>query len=519
MKSRLLLRTSWLGSLIGVAISVALAAQAQAPKPPHYRVTDPGTLGGTISYAHGIRNVGVVSGGAVAVRAQGKPTYAVLHTFSGADGENPQAALILDHERNLYGTAFSGGDLTKCGGAGCGVVFRLDRSGRETVLYSFQAGLDGAGPAADLLRDQRGNLYSTTHGGGDVNGCFEQGVPWSGCGVVFRVDPNTHTEKTLYSFTGSTDGGGPSSGLVPDDAGNLYGTTVFGGDFACSFYGLPGCGVVYKLDPAGKETVLHAFTGGADGLAPYGDLLLDQKGDLFGAADNGGDTSSQFCGGTVLSLTGLAGCGTVYQIGRDGRFTVQHTFHGTDGGPYPDGWLVSDHEGNLYGMTGNGGNLSGCSGLGCGTVFKLDQSGKETVLYSFTGAADGAVPLASVIRDSAGNLYGTTYNGGDLTDSPCASLGGCGVVFKLDRAGNETVLHTFTGGTDGANPSANLILDEDGNLYGTTSFGGDVTDSPCSALGGCGVVFKIDLNGCAEGEETGARSNTGSRDNLRDPSN
>ena len=170
-------------------------------------------------------------------------------------------------------------------------------------------------------------------------------------------------------------------------------------------------------------------------------------------------------------------------------------------------------------MTGNGGNLSGCSGLGCGTVFKLDQSGKETVLYSFSGAADGAVPLASVIRDSAGNLYGTTYNGGDLTDSPCASLGGCGVVFKLDRAGNETILHTFTGGTDGANPSANLILDEDGNLYGTTSFGGDVTDSPCSAVGGCGVVFKIDLNACAEGEETGARSDTGSRDNLRDPSN
>jgi uncharacterized repeat protein (TIGR03803 family) len=324
----------------------------------------------------------------VGVRAQEKSTYAVLHTFSGEDGENPQAALIRDHEGNLYGTTFGGGDLSKCGGVGCGVVFRLDRSSKETVLYRFEAGLDGAGPAANLLRDQRGNLYSTTHGGGDVNGCFfEQGVPWSGCGVVFKVDPNTHTETTLYSFRGSTDGGGPSSGLVQDRAGNLYGTTVFGGDLpSCSFYGLPGCGVVYKLDPDGRETVLHAFSGGADGLAAYGDLLLDQKGNLFGAADNGGDTTSPFCGGIVSSLTGLAGCGTVFQIDRGGRFSVLHTFQGTDGGPYPDGWLVRDQEGNLYGMTGNGGNLSDCSGLGCGVVFKLDQSGKETVLHSFTGS-------------------------------------------------------------------------------------------------------------------------------------
>jgi uncharacterized repeat protein (TIGR03803 family) len=433
---------------------------------------------------------------AVAVRAQEAPAYTVLYTFTGADGANPQAALIRDGNGNLYGTTFSGGDLNKCGGAGCGVVFGLDRSGVETVLYRFEAGVDGAGPAADLLRDEAGNLYSTTHGGGDVSGChLEVGVPWSGCGVVFKVDRTTGKETTLYAFTGSKDGGGPSSGVIRDRAGNLYGTTVFGGGKACSFFGMPGCGVVYKLDPAGKETVLHSFTGGADGLAPYGDLLLSWAGNLFGIGGNGGDTTSTFCGETVLKLTGLAGCGTVFKIDPAGGFTVLHTFHGTDGGPFPDGWLVRDHRGNIYGMTGNGGILSDCSGLGCGVVFRLDRNGKETVLHSFTGGADGAVTSASVVRDRAGNLYGTTSSGGDVSHTPCAGVGGCGVVFKLDPAGKETVLHTFTGGADGANPSANLLLGKDGNLYGTAQDGGEAgCSAPGTPLPGCGVVFKITLH-------------------------
>jgi uncharacterized repeat protein (TIGR03803 family) len=221
-------------------------------------------------------------------------------------------------------------------------------------------------------------------------------------------------------------------------------------------------------------------------------LLRDEEGNLYGTASLGGDVSG-FCGDTVLNAVGSIGCGTVYKLDRAGKFTVLHTFNGTDGGPYPDSWLVRDYEGNLYGMTGNGGNINDCSGpaytftgspIGCGVVFKLDRQGKESVLYSFAGGADGGETFASVIRDFAGNLYGTTAFGGDL--SACGGSG-CGVVFKLHPRGKETVLHPFTGGADGANPQGNLFLDDEGSLYGTAVGGGDPT---CQ----CGVVFKISLH-------------------------
>lgn len=265
----------------------------------------------------------------------------------------------------------------------------------------------------------------------------------------------------------------------------------------------PGCGVLFKLAPNGEETVLHTFTGKADGYAPYGDLFRDAAGDLYGAASNGGDVTG-FCGGAVESATGFLGCGTVFRLDHTGKFSVLHTFHGTDGGPFPDGWLAQDNAGNLYGMSGNGGDLSGCSGLGCGVVFKVETTGKETVLYSFTGGADGAESFAGVIRDAEGNLYGTTYFGGSFSGSLCAGVGGCGVVFKLDSAGKETVLHTFSGGTDGANPNAGLVQDLEGNLYGTASDGGELS---CNPPGGCGVVFKtspcLDTESAVSAEQAG----------------
>jgi uncharacterized repeat protein (TIGR03803 family) len=447
---------------------------------------------------------------AIAARAQEAPNYMALYTFTGADGEFPQGNVIRDRTGNLYGTAFNGGDLSGCGGSGCGVVFKIDWSGKETVLYSFTGGADGAYPATGLVRDEAGNLYGTTHGGGDISVSACSFNP--GCGVVFKVDPSGK-ETVLYAFTGGADGLGASSGLVRDEAGNLYGTTVMGGDLSgvCPGFPAPGCGVVFKVDATGKETVLYTFTGGADGYAPYGDLLRDQAGSLYGAASNGGDVSG-FCGNVVLNTTGFLGCGTVFKLDQTGKFTVLHTFHGADGGPFPDGWLVRDNEGNLYGMSGNGGDLSGCSGLGCGVVFKVDRKGKETVLYSFTGGADGAETFAGVVRDEEGNLYGTTYFGGDFSGSLCTSTG-CGVVFKLDTTGKESVLYAFTGGTDGANPNAGLFLGEKGNLYGTTSDGGDTS---CSAPYGCGVVFKIARDHCAEGDETTERPRVVLPENARE---
>jgi uncharacterized repeat protein (TIGR03803 family) len=302
---------------------------------------------------------------------------------------------------------------------------------------------------------------------------------------VFKLDRDGG-ESVLYSFKGGSDGFGVASGLIRDLAGNFYGTTVGGGisNAACTGAGPVGsCGVVYKLDPRGNETVLHTFTGGSDGYAPYGTLISDWQGNLFGVASNGGDISSSFCNETVSTLAGALGCGTVFKIDRTSNFSVIHTFEGKDGGPFPDGWLARDYWGNLYGITGNGGSAVSSTNLGGGTIFKIGRSGEESVLYNFAGGKDGFTSNGSVIFDSLGNLYGATYFGGDTTDPACSAVGGCGVIFRFDPRGHYTVLHTFKG-TDGANPQANLYMDQQGNIYGTTTAGGDPT---CD----CGVVFKI----------------------------
>ena len=439
-----------------------------------------------------ISSLGLLAPLATPVRAvaQETPEYTVLHAFTGPDGATPYGNLISDDEGNLYGTTIGGGDTTDTPctnspfGLGCGVVYKTDRQGNESVLYTFKGGSDGAYPATELLRDKEGNLYGTARGGGNPN----PACPFNGCGVIFKLDRHGN-ESVLYAFNGGADGYGASSGLIRDEAGNFYGTTVVGGisNAACTGDGPPGtCGVVYKLDPNGNETVLHTFTGGTDGYAPYGSLIRDRQGNLFGAASNGGDTTSEFCGTTVPNLLGAHGCGTVFKIDHSGNFSVVHTFEGPDGGPFPDGWFAPGDAGHFYGVTGNGGNVSDCGGIGCGTIFEIDHHGNESVLYRFNGADDGDSPLGSVIRDLEGNLYTTTLLGGDTTDPGCTN-GGCGTVFKLDPWGRQTILHTFTGGADGSNPQTSLFMDKEGNLYGTTTAGGDPT---CN----CGIVFKIALH-------------------------
>jgi len=417
----------------------------------------------------------------------------VLYSFTGADGASPQAALIRDGEGNLYGTtAFGGLDSSYCQFY-CGVVFKLDKAGNETVLYSFTGGADGLSPFGGLVRDDEGNLFGTTTGGGSAS------LP---AGTVFKLEPpaqpgGTWTETVLHSFCSAancTDGNTPYVGVIRDDKGNLYGTTVGGGE-GCTDYG--GCGVVFKLDRKGNETVLYSFcpTGGygncTDGQSPNA-VIQDAAGDLYGTTEyGGGDLAS--CGG---------GCGVVFklappaQAGGAWTETVLYSFTGgTDGGE-PFASVIQDAAGNLYGTTSGGGDPA-CSlnyFPGCGVVFKLAppaQAGgawTETVLYSFTGGTDGGYPVGGVIQDAADNLYGTTLFGG-LDSSYCSF--DCGVVFKLDTAGNETALYSFTGLADGNNPYSGLIQDAPGNLYGTTGYGGDFSGTFCQGNTGCGVVFKV----------------------------
>jgi uncharacterized repeat protein (TIGR03803 family) len=295
--------------------------------------------------------------------------------------------------------------------------------------------------------DDAGNLYGTT-----------TSSPGCGFGTVFKLT-SSGSETVLHSFCLSTDGLLPYAGLIADASGNLYGTTSQGGSSANCIGGVGGCGTVFKVTPSGTETVLHSFTdGGSDGADPLAGLIADASGNLYGTTDSGG----------------VHGAGTVFKVTPSGSETVIYSFVNTSGA-LPAAGLIVDASGNLYGTTNSGG------AYGYGTVFKLTTSGSETVLYSFTaGGSDGRYPQSGLVADASGNVYGTTYVGGD------ASCGykneGCGVVFKLTPSGSETVLHSFTGGSDGANPAAGLIFDASGNLYGTTVGGGG------SDLG---TVFKL----------------------------
>ena len=376
--------------------------------------------------------------------------FKVLHTFHGPNGSDPFGKLVRDQAGNLYGTTEGGGKGMCYSGYTCGTAFKLDKTGKQVWLHNFNL-KNGMDPLAGLLRDAEGNLYGTTTLGGDTT-CYKLG-----CGTVFKLDQNGK-EKLLYRFRGTPDGFEPVTPLLGDRAGNLYGTTLVGGNAG-------GLGTVFKINGTGRETVLYSFAGGTDGDGPSGGLVRDAAGNLYGTTSQGGGSGCSF------------GCGTVFKVDASGVETVFYRFQGGADGADPGGRLLLDAAGTLYGITAQGGDSS--CGQGCGTVFKLDSSGHETVLYRFTGGTDGQGPAAGLVRDKAGDLYGTTIKGGGSTDA--------GVVFKLDTAGTETVLYTFTGGFDGAAPKE-LLRDKQGNLYGVATGGGDKT---CNPPDGCGVVFTL----------------------------
>jgi uncharacterized repeat protein (TIGR03803 family) len=409
-----------------------------------------------------------------------------IYLFTGgADGGSPKGGLFRDSVGNLYATASSG--TATC--PPCGAVLKLapgSSTWTSTVLYDFLVVDDGAVPFGKLLADELGNFYGTTSQGGPgnclvSNGGFNVQV---GCGAVFKLVPNskgTFTETILYNFVGnsypSTDGGNPQGALIFDKSGNLYGTTQGGGKY--------GGGTVFKLSPAANdtwiETVLYNF--GAvrtDGSGPVGALVFDGAGDLYGTTAYGG----KYYRGTVFRLTpSFQGDWHEKQVFQFGAFTTD--------GQYPTGGLTFDSSGNLYGTTVSGGlsssSYSACSEnyTLCGTVFMLSAgTWIETQLFLFNGT-NGGNPTGSVIFDSGGNLYATASMGGAYND---------GEVFELAPGSSgqwtETAIHSFSGlNGDGSGPQGDLVFDSSGNLYGTTLLGG--TNAGLCHVNGCGIVYEL----------------------------
>jgi uncharacterized repeat protein (TIGR03803 family) len=330
------------------------------------------------------------------------------------------------------------------------------------VLHSFTGGTDGANPLFDQLVLTGGNLYGVTSAGGASND-----------GTVFKL--NVHGQETvLHSFSGA-DGNSPEGGLIRDSAGNLYGATQLGGNptQSCSEPFEPnGCGTVFEISSSGQFSVLHSFAG-ADGANPVARLTRGSNGALYGTTSAGGQSPS--CPGQNYEQ----GCGTVFELTNSGGTWSESVLYDLAGGSNsfsPIGY-VTIAGGKLYGTTDSG-NGSPCDSNVCGTVFELALFGgkwTETIRHAFVGGSDGAFPEGGLVRDSAGNFYGTTYDGG--TD-------GYGTIFKIDAAGQKTTLYNFTG-TEGAYPSAALTRDSSGNLYGTTTEGGSSK---------VGTVFQLDTS-------------------------
>lgn len=363
-------------------------------------------------------------------------TYTVLYNFGSfpGDGIGPSGTLALDSTGNFYGATQSGGTQ------GVGVIFKLDPSNTESILYNFNLPPDAITPPYGVVRSTSGALYGSANGG-------RYGTQL-GDGSIFKLSA-TGTESVLHSFGNGTDGLIPSGGLIQDSKGNSYGVTVSGGTH--------GWGTLFKITSAGKETILYNFTLAA--ASPEGTLLLDQHGNLYGTTVSGGKYSF----------------GTVYEYSAAGRFHVIYNFcpqaHCPDGSQ-PNAGLVQDSAGNLYGTTLNGGtNLQG-------TVFKVTLAGTETVLHSFgLAGGDGYLPIAGLVSDGSGNFYGTTLYGG---------ANRAGTIFKVDSAGNESILYSFCSQpscTDGSSTGfGTLIRDGSGNLYGVAGGGGQFQS---------GVLFKI----------------------------
>ncbi len=398
-------------------------------------------------------------------------TFTTPYTFcpqSGCtDGWSP-VGLVQATDGNLYGATWFGGASSACGTDGCGTLFKVTIGGALTTLHSLD-GTDGAAPGG-AVQATNGTFYGTTTGGGDGSACGT-----NGCGTIFKITTGG-TLTTLHNFD-FADGSHPNAVMQATD-GNFYGTAWTGGaSTACGSYG---CGTVFKITPGGTLTTLHSFAAGSDGSGPISWLVQASNGNFYGTTR----TPPHGEGGAY-------GYGTVFEITPSGTLTTLHSFDGTDGA-YPYAGLVQATDGNLYGTTTNGGANNVCTSGGCGTVFKITPAGAFTTLYSFCtqpNCTDGAGPFG-LVQATDGNLYGATAAGGNISD--CNSQG-CGTLFKISTGGKLTTLHTFDG-TDGASPVA-LVQATNGNFYGATTGGANnnCPQNPTTDGAGCGTVFSLSV--------------------------
>jgi len=389
----------------------------------------------------------------------------VIYTFTGAgNGSYPDTSLVSDSAGNLYGSTIAGDEFG--GDYGYGIIFELVRektSWTYRVLYSFTGNTDGGSTNGSLTLDSNGNLYGVVSTGGDYYK-----------GNVFELSPSEEgwTLTVLYSFTSGSDGGYPLGGVIFDKAGNLYGTTNYGGLLSeCSGVG---CGVVFELSPGlggnWTETILHSFTE-TEGALPNSGLVFGTKGILYGTTLAGG--TSMRCQGSPAN-----GCGTVFRlVPSEGGWTetTLHSFAVADGS-LPQG--VTYHAGKLYGTTILGGDYV------WGTAFELTptKSGATLkVIHSFGSGMDVTQPTGTVFFGKKGNLYGSAYQGGN---SACNGYG-CGAIFELTPNGGnwaESILYQFTGGNDGGSPDSTPVGGKKSTLLGTAVSGG---------ANGYGVIFEL----------------------------
>jgi uncharacterized repeat protein (TIGR03803 family) len=393
----------------------------------------------------------ISSGGTYTVTIATQPTGQTCTVTSGAGTVNAKVTSVS--VACVLQTFTLGGTVTGLSGSANLVLV----NGTNSVMvpgnggFSFSVPVPYGGSYAITVDTQpAAQTCTVTNGAGSAVSANVSGV---------SVACTPATESVLHSFGGPPDGAGPVQ-LIQARDGNFYGTTSFGGDVGFYF------GTVFKITPAGVETILYSFYQGVDGGQPAG-LIQGADGNFYGTTTYGGAP------GNVNSAN--PGKGVVFKLTPTGTETVLYAFQGGTDGANP-GALIQGSDGNFYGMTGRGGTA------GYGTVFKITPAGVETVLHSFQGGADGVSPAAgaALLQASDGNFYGTTPTGGA---NSCGSINnGCGIVFRITPSGDESVLYSFKGGVDGSSPQSPLIQGGDGDFYSTTVEGGTA---------GFGTVFKI----------------------------